>query len=75
MSPVKDDWSSALENWAEKEGHEYQEIIVLAITLSDFFDEYCVPYYIKCDIEGADRTFTEQLLKDGRMLAFVSVES
>jgi FkbM family methyltransferase len=71
----KDDWSSAFKGWAEKEGHKSQEIKVSTITLSQMFDAYGVPYYIKCDIEGADELFVRQLHADRRRPAFVSVEA
>ncbi|HEX3431268.1 MAG TPA: FkbM family methyltransferase [Rhizomicrobium sp.] len=75
INPVKDDWSSAFKDWAEKGGHESQEISVTTTTLSQLFDRYGLPYYIKCDIEGADALFVRQLLADSRRPAFVSVEA
>lgn len=75
VNPVKDDWSSAIKGWAEKGGHQAEEIRVQTTTLSDMFDSYGVPYYIKCDIEGADDLFTRQLLADKRRPAFISVEA
>jgi hypothetical protein len=43
-------------------------------TLSQLFDRYGVPYYVKCDLEGGDKIFVEQLLSDVRRPEFVSVE-
>jgi len=70
----KDDWSSAFKSWAEKSGHSAQEIKVKTTTLDRLFTEYGVPYYIKCDIEGADELFARQLLADLRRPCYVSVE-
>jgi FkbM family methyltransferase len=75
VNPVKDDWSSAFKGWAEKSGHHSTEIQVSTITLNEMFDLYGVPYYIKCDIEGADELFCDQLLEDHRRPAFVSIEA
>lgn len=72
---VKDDWSSAFQNWAQKEGHETREISVKTTTLSQMFDQHGVPYYVKCDVEGADELFVRQLLADARRPAFVSIEA
>jgi len=70
-----DDWSSVLKTWAEKGGHPSSKISVPSITLPRLYDRYGIPYYVKCDIEGADRVFCEQLLGDGRRPAFVSIEA
>lgn len=75
INPAKDDWSSVLREWAVKDGSEAEEIRVQGLTLPAMFDAYGVPYYAKCDVEGADAFFTAQLLQDGRRPAFVSVEA
>ncbi|WP_051134146.1 FkbM family methyltransferase [Methylocystis sp. ATCC 49242] len=75
LNPIKDDWSSAFKSRAEKGGHASQEIKVDTITLSQMFDLYGVPYYLKCDMEGADELFVQQLLADSRRPAFVSIEA
>ena len=71
----KQDWSSAFRSWAEKGGHRVQEVKVRTTTLSRLFEQYGVPYYIKCDIEGADELFVHQLLADQRRPSYVSVEA
>ena len=43
--------------------------------LSGLFDRHGVPRYIKCDMEGVDDLFTEQLATDPRRPSFVSVEA
>lgn len=75
INMIKDDWSSVSKGWAEKGGHTSTKIEVESLTLQTLFNNYGVPYYIKCDIEGADKLFTEQLLYDDRRPAFVSVEA
>jgi FkbM family methyltransferase len=75
VNPVKDDWSSVKKGWAEKGGHESEEIQVQTVTLAGLFDRYGVPRYIKCDMEGVDDLFTQQLATDARRPDFVSVEA
>lgn len=75
LNPVKDDWSSVFKDWAEKGGHESGEVTVSTITLPSMFDLYGLPYYVKCDIEGADELFVRQLMADDRRPPFVSVEA
>lgn len=75
LNPVKDDWSSALRDWATKGNHAVQEIRVRSLTLPELLDAHGVPYYLKCDIEGMDEPFAAQLLRDGRRPSFVSIEA
>jgi len=74
VNPAWSDWSSLSKRLAEKGGHESQEIRVLTITLADMFEKLGIPYYIKCDIEGADAIFSEQLAAQKEVPAFVSCE-
>jgi FkbM family methyltransferase len=75
LNAEKDDWSSAFKSWAEKGGHASTEISVPTTTLSKLFDAHGVPYFVKCDIEGADDLFVRQLLADRRRPAYVSIEA
>lgn len=75
VNPTKDDWSSLFKGWAEKGGHPAKEIQVSTITLPRMFDLYGIPYFIKCDIEGADELFVRQLLADTRRPDFISIEA
>lgn len=75
VNPVKDDWSSVKKAWAGKQNHAVEEIEVETTTLGALFDAHGLPYYVKCDIEGADEVFTRQLLEEPRRPAFVSVEA
>lgn len=71
----KDDWSSVLQEFAEKEGHKSKRITVQSTTLSELFSKFGVPYYLKCDIEGADKIFAGQLAASSGRPAFVSTEA
>lgn len=75
LNPEKDDWSSVEKSWAEKGGHSAKEIQVPSLTLEHLINDYGTPYYIKCDIEGADFLFTEQLKAQRILPKFVSVEA
>jgi FkbM family methyltransferase len=75
VNPVKDDWSSVERKWAEKGAHQSQEITVATITLEEMFEKLSVSYYIKCDIEGADVVFSQQLVKQKNLPGFVSAEA
>jgi hypothetical protein len=58
FNPVKDDWSSIEKKWAEKGAHRSEEIKVVTVTLDELFEKLGVPYYVKCDLEGADIIFS-----------------
>lgn len=75
INPVKDDWSSVLKYWAEKGGHDSIETRVRTITLPRMFETWGIPHYIKCDIEGADKQFVEQLISQRCRPNYVSVEA
>lgn len=75
VNQVKDDWSSIEKKWAEKGAHTSSEIKVTTISLTDMFEKLGVPYYIKCDLEGADGIFSEQLAQQVSLPAFVSCEN
>lgn len=72
--PNKDDWGSLDRNIAEKGTEQSVEITVRTVDLTWLFDTYGVPRYIKCDMEGGDIIFREQLLRENRRPRFVSVE-
>lgn len=74
VNDEKDDWSSTSKKWAEKGGHSVQQITVQSTTIGGMIEEYGQPYYIKCDIEGEDRTFIQQIAKVDAKPKFLSVE-
>jgi len=67
-------WSSIFIEMAERDGSPSRRVEVQTTTLGNLFNEYGVPYYAKCDLEGADRIFAEQLIGAERRPEFVSVE-
>lgn len=72
--PNKDDWGSLDRNIAEKGVEASTAITVQTVDLTWLFDTFGVPRYIKCDMEGGDLIFREQLLRENRRPRFVSVE-
>lgn len=72
--PTKDDWGSLHREIAEKGVETAVEIAVETIDLNWLFDNFGVPRYIKCDMEGGDLIFRDLLLKDTRRPTFVSIE-
>lgn len=72
--PNKDDWGSLNRNIAEKGTENSIEISVETVDLTSMYDNFGVPRYIKCDMEGSDLIFCNQLLRETRRPRFVSVE-
>ena len=72
--PSKDDWGSLNRNIAEKGTENSIEISVETVDLSSLYDTFGVLRYIKCDMEGGDLIFCDQLLRETRHPRFVSVE-
>ncbi|MDH4984418.1 FkbM family methyltransferase [Aminobacter anthyllidis] len=72
--PGKDDWGSLNQQVAEKAVEKATPITVETVDLTWLFDRFGVPRYIKCDIEGADIIFREQLIRETRRPTFVSIE-
>jgi FkbM family methyltransferase len=52
---VHSGWSSAYRQSAERDGGTSGIIEVATITLDALFEQFGVPYYLKCDIEGSRR--------------------
>jgi FkbM family methyltransferase len=74
---IRDDstgWSSVHLQAAERDGRESRAVEVGTTTLPRLFEAFGVPYYLKCDLEGADRIAAEQLLGVGDRPPFVSME-
>jgi FkbM family methyltransferase len=69
-----DHWSSLDTTWAGRDGSTFEEIIVECVTLRELFARFSVPYYLKIDVEGADRTVLEQMQGSEELPLFVSVE-
>ena len=75
VNPDKDDWGSLFQGAAEKGVGTSVKISVATISLQDLILQYGVPYYIKCDIEGGDAIFAEQLVGLKERPVFVSIEA
>ena len=74
VNPKKDDWGSLSKAVAERGVAVADVITVGTMTLHDLLRDHGVPYYIKCDIEGGDIIFLEQMLASTARPEFVSVE-
>lgn len=74
INEEKDDWSSVHEGNANREGAGVTEIRARTISLSQLFAEFGLPYYAKCDLEGADEVFVDQLIAQPLRPDYVSVE-
>jgi FkbM family methyltransferase len=75
VNPSKDDWGSLTRGAAEKGMGNAETISVETTTLESMFRTYDVPYYLKCDIEGADTVLVDQLLHVAGRPTFVSIEA
>lgn len=72
--PDKDDWGSLDRGAAEKGVMTATEIVVETTDLAKLIADHGYPYYIKCDLEGGDAIFLEQLRRVSPLPVFVSVE-
>jgi FkbM family methyltransferase len=75
VNPGHTDWSSIYRDIADRDGTGVQEVTVETVRLSDLFLQYGVPYYLKVDIEKADRDALLQLANCAVLPKFVSVEA
>lgn len=75
VNPSHTDWSSIYRDIADRDGTGVEEVSVEAVRLSDLLAQYGVPYYIKIDIEKADRDALLQLSGCAVLPRLVSVEA
>lgn len=75
INPEKDDWGSLYKGAAEKGVGYAVAASVETISLADVVAAHGEPYYIKCDIEGADALFVRSLLHSQVRPKFVSIEA
>jgi FkbM family methyltransferase len=71
-------WSTTRAEWAARnarQGADSTRILVPATTFASLIKEFGVPYYLKIDIEGADRLCLEGLLQLNERPRFLSFES
>jgi FkbM family methyltransferase len=70
-------WSTAIETWRDRNvrlGKSSQEIKVQCLDLGGILSEYGVPYYMKVDIEGADRYCLQYLENLPELPRYLSIE-
>lgn len=71
-------WGTADLSWAERNervGAPSRAITVAAVPFADLLREHGMPYYLKVDIEGADRLCIEALASFDERPKYVSIES
>lgn len=66
--------SSVFKAAAERAGPS-EQVTVQTTTLEELLAQYGVPYYLKCDVEGADEIVIAQIRRADALPDFVSVES
>jgi len=74
VRPEKNGWSSIYQDLAERDGVASTRVDVETVTIGDLFAEFGPPYYLKCDIEGADPIVLAQIAASPVRPRFVSVE-
>jgi len=70
-----DDWSSFDPVFGCRNGTPYDVIPVRCITFDRVLAEFGIPYYLKIDIEGAERHVFEALIRHSAAPAFLSTEA
>ncbi|MBE7702622.1 MAG: FkbM family methyltransferase [Cyanobacteria bacterium SIG28] len=71
---TNDAWCSSKKEIAERV-HKSQTIQTKPLNIVNIIDKYGCPYYLKCDIEGADITLLRQLSKSQYRPVYISCES
>lgn len=74
VNPRCDHWSSLSEEWASRDGGPVERYEVRGASVSELFAEHGAPYYMKVDIEGADKDVVDQLSRLEEKPRFISVE-
>jgi FkbM family methyltransferase len=67
-------WSSFDRGYGTREDSRYEVVTVECLTIADLLREHGVPYFLKIDVEGADRIILQDLRKLDDRPDFVSVE-
>ena len=70
-----DGWSSIHRQAAERDGIASNQIEIETATMGELFAEFGVPYFLKCDVEGAESLILDQLCREFHKPQFISVES
>jgi len=69
-----DHWSSFDKAYGARDGSKYREHNVECVTISSLLGKYGVPYYMKIDVEGADKRILRDLRRERDLPEFISVE-
>lgn len=67
-------WSSVYPQIAGRDNSPTRQVQVTTTTVGEMFSQHGVPYYLKCDIEGADRIVCDQVVAQPEKPDFVSFE-
>ena len=68
------DWSSAYSQYGARPGTNYKEITVQSITFREIIGRFGCPFYIKIDIEGADKLVFRDLQSYPEKPKYLSAE-
>lgn len=71
----KDDWSSTDPSFGCRDGTRFEKIVVPTLEFASVLERYDDIYYVKIDIEGADRVALEQMRRVKSRPKYVSVEA
>lgn len=69
------EWSSTEEWRVLHSSEDATKVSVTSTNLQTLFDQFGLPHYIKCDLEGADSEFCKQLVNVPEKPDFISVEA
>jgi FkbM family methyltransferase len=69
-----DHWSSFIESYGCRNGSRFEVVDVSCVTLAHLIAKYGCPYYMKIDVEGADRLVLDQLERSAERPVFISIE-
>ena len=69
-----DQWSSFHEAYGRRNQTEAEVVEIECFPITEFFQRYGVPYYLKIDVEGADRHILRSMLGQPLLPQFISVE-
>src|SRR5262249_4472552 len=71
----KNGWSSLFRAVAERDGIASTKIDIETVTIADLIRAYGVPYFLKCDLEGAETLVLRQIAQEPVKPKFVAVEA
>ena len=69
-----DHWSSFDPKYGCRDGTPYEVLEVSTMTIGDLIERFGTPYFMKIDVEGADKTILSDLRRIASIPAYLSVE-